>query len=756
MLDAVLDQLEQDPAARFVLDGQTVLLEDYLQARPGQAERIAAQVRRGALEIGPWYVLADLLIPSAASLRRNLAEGRGDAAGYGSALPVLYSPDAFGHPAVLPALAKQFGIRWGVVRRGLGRPGGRDRDLYRWKGEGGASLLVYHLPAAGYDLAAGLFGRHQNLAATWHAIRRELLPRAASDQIAVPLGADHHPMCSDVAGLCAGIQALEPDHVVRVSGFTEYFEAVERSRPKLDTIRGELRRGDGHSWLLQGVHAARSRMKRSHGRAELYLSRIAEPLAGLARRRGGADQSAALRLAWRTLLQCQFHDTLAGTTSDPVQLEQEVRLAAVAALSREIVVRSVAVLAGYDPDRAREQPAATRPSLVLWNPARRSRTGIVTAELTFFRSDVAVGAPSGRPVRKGPGYRPFALRTSGGVSLPVQLLSVQRGQERLDAPAHYPDQDAVDRVWVAFRSPGVPGHGIQLLSPEPARATPPAEQLTVGNGRLANRFVAVRVTRTGGLTLTDLRTGTTYPDLCELSDEPDHGDLYTFSRGRGREARGGRPRWQRVIARGPLLGAIETRWRQASAGAGRLEARLVVALHADSPIVRLRLDLDNQAVDHRLRARFPIGAAGAATAGAPLGLERREPESPKRSALEQEVSTAPAQRWVAAGSGARSLAVLAPGFFEYEWTAEGVLSVTLLRSVGELSRTNLPERPGHAAWPTATPGAQEPGLHTIELGVATVPGTQASRPKLLDRLWEDAFLTLQTSFLRDYLNPAAP
>ena len=52
---------------------------------------------------------------------------------------------------------------------------------------------------------------------------------------------------------------------------------------------------------------------------------------------------------------------------------------------------------------------------------------------------------------------------------------------------------------------------------------------------------------------------------------------------------------------------------------------------------------------------------------------RREPVSARHSTLEQEVSTAPAQRWVAAGNGARSLALLAPGFFEYEWTADGVL-----------------------------------------------------------------------------------
>ena len=54
--------------------------------------------------------------------------------------------------------------------------------------------------------------------------------------------------------------------------------------------------------------------------------------------------------------------------------------------------------------------------------------------------------------------------------------------------------------------------------------------------------------------------------------------------------------------------------------------------------------------------------------------------------LETPVRTAPAHRFVAAANGARGLAVLAPGFFEYEWTVRGDLVLTLLRAVGELSR----------------------------------------------------------------------
>jgi hypothetical protein len=309
-------------------------------------------------------------------------------------------------------------------------------------------------------------------------------------------------------------------------------------------------------------------------------------------------------------------------------------------------------------------------------------------------------------------------------------------------------------VWVAFAAPKLAGQSLVLLAAEPGQARPAPSDLTVRAGYLANRFLEVWITRTGSLTLAERSQGEVYRGLCELFDEPDRGDLYTFSRGPGPEARGGRAITQRILATGPLLGAIETRWRQAGASPGRLDARMVVTLAADSPLLRIQLELENQANDHRLRARFPVGVSGSAVAGGPSGYVRRPAVSGAASAtLERQVSTAPAQRSVAVARGNRGLALFAPGFFEYEWTSAGTLSLTLLRSVGELSRSRLPERPGHAAWPLATPLAQESGRHVIELAVTTVR-ERDTNPRLLEHLWEDAFLTLQTCFLRDYLSPA--
>jgi hypothetical protein len=551
-------------------------------------------------------------------------------------------------------------------------------------------------------------------------------------------------MVRDLAGLRARIQALEPGHEVRISGLTEYFAAVEKLRPHPPSLRGELRQGDGHAWVLQGVHSARSRIKRRHSRAELMLSRIAEPLSRLSAERGGVDRSGLVRLAWKTLIQCQFHDTLAGTTSDAVQREQLVRLDTVDTLAAEIAAASLSELAGHDPDLAREHPAEHPPRLVLWNPSSRTRSGLMTAEVTFFRKDVPVGPLPGPAPRTGSGYRPFAMQAADGGMIPVQVLATRPGESRSGGMRHYPDQDEVDRVWIAFRAPAVAALGLRSLSPRAGERPVEEPGVVAEHGQLANGLLSVRVSRSGILALEDHRSGERYTELCDLEDEADRGDLYTFSRGAGRSVRGGRALSQTIVCGGPLIGAIETRWSMRSAGEGEIGVRQLVVLEAGSPVVKIRLDLDNGAADHRLRARFPVGAGQESIAGTALGMARRPVPRAADGTDEMEwpVPTAPAHRYVAAGSKERGLAVLSPDFFEYEWSDAKAISVTLLRAVGELSRSDLPERPGHAAWPTPTPDAEEPGRHTIHLAVAPLQDVEG-----LEKMWEECWLPIQAMFV---------
>ena len=109
-VDEVLDVLEHDERMRFTLDGQTVLLEDYLEVRPENEARLDALVRAGRIEIGPSYQLPDEYLVGQESLVRNLLVGRRACKRYGARSEAGYAPDTFGHVAQLPQLFRGFGL----------------------------------------------------------------------------------------------------------------------------------------------------------------------------------------------------------------------------------------------------------------------------------------------------------------------------------------------------------------------------------------------------------------------------------------------------------------------------------------------------------------------------------------------------------------------------------------------------------------------------------------------------------------------
>jgi mannosylglycerate hydrolase len=755
-LDDLLSRLQSEPDVAFLLDGQTVLVEDYLRVRPERQEEVGELVRAGRLQTGPWYVLADELIPSGESLVRNLLVGQADTDRLGCRMDVLYSPDAFGHPAVWPTLAAEFGIRFGVLWRGLGGEEGQERDLYRWRGTDGREVLLYHLPPGGYEIGAGLPADPDRLPEAWQRVRSVLMPRASTQHVAVFVGADHHAAHPALTRLRDLLQQLEPGSRFRISRLHDFFIGAADEAASIPVIAGELRWSYGYTWTLQGVHATRAPLKRRHASSELALSRVAEPLAALAMATRGGDHRALLQHAWRVLLRSQFHDSIAGTTSDAVARRIELRLDDARRLASEIARTSMNQLASNDPDGARAEPEATSSRLLLWNPVPRRRKSVVVTDVSWFRRDVLVGPPGDRRPRAGSGSRLFHLSDTSG-EIPVQPLGEARGQERLEAARHYPDQDVVDWTRVAFRAPEVGGMGLAGLEVGEISSLPRGTAWQKGR-MLGNEFLQLTIGRTGSLHLRDRRNHQHFRELFVLESSGDAGDTYTYCpprRDRVRRSRG--PVRFRILAGGPLVAAAEIRWRMAAGRgvqgerSGTVGVRLIVALYAGCPTVRCTLELDNRASNHRLRVRIPTGLIkGSATAGAQFGMEDRTRLDRHRLEYRREtpVATAPAHRFVARATGARGLAVFAPGFFEYELDARGDFLVTLLRAVGHLSRADLPTRPGHAGWPVATPLAQCHGVERLQLAFAPVTETELQAGTVLPELWEDLFLPVQGIWLR--------
>jgi alpha-mannosidase len=180
----LIDELIDDPpppGESFLLDGQSIVLEDYLNVRPERETALESLLRDGRLEAGPWYVLPDELIPSGEALVRNLLTGRDLVRRLGGEPPpVLYCPDSFGHPAILPELARGFGCDIVVVWRGYGGPRWPAGDTVRWRGPSGVEVILYHLPPDGYEFGSSLPTEVSAAAKRWSRVEEVMRPRATT------------------------------------------------------------------------------------------------------------------------------------------------------------------------------------------------------------------------------------------------------------------------------------------------------------------------------------------------------------------------------------------------------------------------------------------------------------------------------------------------------------------------------------------------------------------------------------------------
>ena len=769
-LVALVDELLEDPPAppaSFLLDGQAIVLEDYLSVRPERAAELSALLQRGTLEAGPWYVLADELIPSAEALVRNLLVGRRALRALrAQAPPVLYCADSFGHPAALPSLADGFGLPLIVLWRGFGGSRAPSADTVRWRAPDGTTALVFHLPPDGYEYGSHLPGDDGAAGQRWRRMRDELGGRSRSRVLLVQNGADHHARQMrqrEAIGALARAARETRDEVMAssLSAFTT--ELLSRVRPDdLPEIAGELRDSYGYTWTLQGTFATRAAQKRRNALVERTLAREAEPWAAIASRLGARARQPELVAAWKSLLQAHPHDTLCGCSIDAVAAAMDLRLHD--AMTQALGIRDDALhdIVGHDVVSARAFAGHKQTVVVVRNPTPRARGGVALVRHVRFIADVPVG-PGSAPSLQRTTTRDVSPALDSGKT--VQILRRRSRMDRVESPRHYPDNDLVEITDAAVWVDAVSGYGTRSVaadrieslasgSPEPVRV----DEATIDNGRLR-----VSVAPNGHVTVEDRTSGRRVDGLLSIEDCVDRGDLYTPSI---RET-ASTPAFEgaRVVHRGPLIGALELRWRLAK---GMTESRLhrggstlrvTLQLDADARFLRIRVRGRNRANDHRLRLGVRSDVSrGYAWADAAFGSVERRPiiatESERR--METPPPTAPLHRYVSVFDGERGATLFSDGLAEYEAANDGRVLVTLLRAVGELSRNDLPERPGHAGWPAPTPAAQCRGPFAAELALMLHGGRTDGVIDAIERAADDVLLPLRGTTIRDALSIPAP
>jgi mannosylglycerate hydrolase len=347
MADRMIPLVERGEIPFFHFDGQTIVLEDYLELRPKMERRLRALIRAGKIQVGPWYVLADSFLVSGEALIRNLEIGMAIARRFGRPLGTGYLPDQFGHIAQMPQILAGFGFRSAVLWRGVGAD--VTRSSFEWEALDGSVVRTIYLPF-GYSNGANLpldtvdtfLKRAQTIAERGRAF-------ANGEPILVMTGTDHaepDPRLQTRINEAREVSPLEFE-IGPLEAFTRRVEdaPVDGTQRHRGELRSPLR-----AHLLPGVTSARTWIKQRDFENCAALERFAEPLAALANALGrGEGLNDYLELAWRMELQNHPHDSICGCSVDQVHRDMRYRFDQAAMIAETVVRRASAAILGAAP-----------------------------------------------------------------------------------------------------------------------------------------------------------------------------------------------------------------------------------------------------------------------------------------------------------------------------------------------------------------------------------------------------------------------
>jgi hypothetical protein len=188
LIDGLLDILEHDENYKhFMLDGQTIVLDDYLLMRPEREADLRRYIKNGRILVGPWHILPDEFLVSPEATIRNLLEGDRTCRRFGPKMMVGYIPDPFGHIGQMPQILRGFGIETACVQRGLS-----DQPCeFWWESPDGSRLFMAYL-RDGYGNAALLpASEPERFTALVRQVRDNLAPHSAADHLLLMYGTDH-------------------------------------------------------------------------------------------------------------------------------------------------------------------------------------------------------------------------------------------------------------------------------------------------------------------------------------------------------------------------------------------------------------------------------------------------------------------------------------------------------------------------------------------------------------------------------------
>jgi len=456
MVDRLLRILRSDKDYKyFMLDGQTILLQDYLSVRPERESELREHIESGRVLVGPWYCMPDEFLVSPEALIRNLLIGSQMAARFRRCMDAGYLPDSFGHIGQMPQLLAGFGLRSAVAWRGIGD---QPCQLW-WQGPDGTRVILAHLRES-YSNAVKIpsFNDEATLAEAKTALDK-LVPFTQGGPILLMQGTDHIEPRPEITSALNFLNQALPEYNFVHSTLPLYLadlrQWLDASKTAIPLITGELR-DCRRQPVLPGTLSSRIWIKQNNHRCQVLLEKWAEPYSAIALLIASKQPSdpplASLERpdgfiapAWRMLLENHAHDSICGCSVDQVHDEMRTRFDQVGQIAEAVAGRALSdITACLNTDYFNPDKAAVF-SVTVFNPLSSVNSGAVTIPLILSHSGGDIEIING-----------------GGNSIPHQIVSRGGVEELLNTTLDWQGLAALWETAAQGSSHGIEIHDIGI------------------------------------------------------------------------------------------------------------------------------------------------------------------------------------------------------------------------------------------------------------------------------------------------------
>ncbi len=724
LMDDLLEIFETDPDFNsFHLDGQTIILDDYLQVRPEKREAIQKAIDAGKLRIGPFYILQDDFLISAESNVRNMLIGMEESKKWGTPVKLGYFPDTFGNMGQAPQMMKKAGLEAAAFGRGV-KPIGFDNEVLEqesyssqysemwWKGPDQSQifgLLFANWYSNGNEIPA------EKAAAIkfWDQKLADVEKFASTGHLLMMNGVDHQPVQKDVTAAIKLANELYPEYEFIHSNFTDYLEAVQSDLPAdLGTVEGELTSQETDGWFtLANTSSARVYLKQWNTRVERQLENIAEPLATMAYEVTGKYPHDELDYGWKTLMQNHPHDSICGCSVDEVHREMMPRFEKANEVGKYVANEAVRTLT-----QAMDTSAFPENSFpfVVFNTNGLTKSGDAVVDVELERKTFAQGWPAKlyrelEAVEKGE----YHVIDQAG-NLVAAVISEEDVRFDYDLP-----KDAFRIPYMErFVTVTLPVQDMKPFSWETYALVPGKVEVLAGalaneaGTQIENDLIKVAIAANGSLAITDKATNTTVDNLAIFENVGDIANEYIFFQPTEDKAilSSDVKAEIKVVSNTAQKAVIElthvleipvsadellereqkmvvgftSRKAQRSSKTAPLEIKTFVTITKDSAKVDFETSINNQMKDHRLRVLFPTGLVNVDTHEADSIYEVVTRPNGVSASWKNPTNAQHQHMFANLHDASYGVTVGNYGLNEYEIVNSETIAVTLLRAVGEL------------------------------------------------------------------------